>query len=61
MMRILRDEGSGICMCDGGFRSNGSQVRAGRALAGMLVWVGGARQPPALLAPDAGPSLALAA
>lgn len=26
MMEILRDERSGICMCGGGFRSNGSQV-----------------------------------
>ncbi|GAB4817219.1 hypothetical protein N2152v2_004265 [Parachlorella kessleri] len=26
MMAILRDEGSGICMSGGGFRSNGSQV-----------------------------------
>ncbi|KAL4425689.1 hypothetical protein ABPG75_009705 [Micractinium tetrahymenae] len=26
MMSILRDDGSGICMCNGAFRSNGSQV-----------------------------------
>ena len=26
MMSILRDQKSGICMCGGGFRSNGSQV-----------------------------------
>ena len=26
MMEVLRDQKSGICMCGGGFRSNGSQV-----------------------------------
>ena len=28
MMAILRDSRSGICMCGGGFRSNGAQARA---------------------------------
>lgn len=29
MVSILRDSRSGICMCGGGFRSNGAQVRRG--------------------------------
>lgn len=30
MMAVLRDDASGICMCDGAFRSNGSQVLSSR-------------------------------
>lgn len=29
MMAVLRDSGSGICMCDGAFRSNGAQASSG--------------------------------